>query len=364
MLVRRNELEVHVVRALRRDDLVVRDPAVRLRDRELRVALQRHHDRVLQRQTDERLLVDADEIRVRDRRHRRRQLGAEIRHRRQDRRDSAAAADPRRGCSIRAPAGCSTHRSRRRCCAPLRRVVVVVGCVASRASSNRAASSSARLCGGRPTVVVCGAAPGVVTGCGSPCSWPGADVAADRGSGAVVDCGVAPGCELPDCVVPGCGAALDCISGTIVGCVVGAGLACAAAARGRGRRRGGLRLRRGDAAEQRRRDERCAQHERDRTREQHRFLLDLDRRFDRHPDAQRLVGRRVVDDDAHRDALRDLHEVARRVLRRHEAERVLRSRCDRRRRGRGTSSLCRRRPRCRPAVRCARCRAASPCSSP
>src|SRR5271156_3826701 len=53
-------------------------------------------------------------------------------------------------------------------------------------------------------------------------------------------------------------------------------------------------------------------------------LLDLDGRLDRHPGAQRIVWIRIVEDDADRNALRDLDEVPRRVLRGHETKGVLR----------------------------------------
>src|SRR5579875_1089944 len=180
--------------------------------------------------------------------------------------------------------------------------VVVPGCVVVGA-----------VCGGDPTVVDCGAAPGVVTGCGWPCSCPGAP---DVPGCVVVGC-VVPGCVVPCCVVPGCGGAVGCVIGPAVGCAAGAGLGCVA-----GVCADAVAVTNGAAAS-------VALSASARERENNTVLLDLDRRLDRHPDAQRLVRGRIVDEDAHRDALRHLHEVARRVLRRDEAERVLRRRRDR-----------------------------------
>ena len=67
MRVRRHDLELHVVGTLGSDDLEICDAVIRLGDCEIGVALQRHRDRVLQVDADERILIDADEITGRQR---------------------------------------------------------------------------------------------------------------------------------------------------------------------------------------------------------------------------------------------------------------------------------------------------------
>ena len=117
----------------RGDDLVVRDTAVRLRDREIGVALQRHRDRVAQREPDERLLLHADEIAVGQHVHGRAEPRRDVRHRRQHERhrrrgQPGALRHPPLGGGL----GCGA-RLRRRIAAAL------IGCGCGRRSRLRTA---------------------------------------------------------------------------------------------------------------------------------------------------------------------------------------------------------------------------------